>query len=566
MLLISCTSEEEVVHYSSVCGDRLCSGDEIGHCDIDCQAAEEPVDTPVTVTPADVMADLRARQRNYSPEEISETGTTGTANPVSEDDELIDGASFEDYIPSVGFRVMGRYNLLGIGENISGVMGTLTGMQMREVLRGGRIASNTQAFGPRVALYEQLLTLRSGKVVFGYDEESEKATTYLEFKEGDVIFDYLLRLSGGIFKFFEGESIDFLGHKYVIVEATNSSLKLEGLSTPDSILFRNQHGALINEKSKSMERLNITLGKDYLRVIILADEPLKVLPGQKLTDVIWDRESLMTNRLDLEYVGLTDSPVIETSIERRSEKYKLEFVNNINISYSLDLAWLPSFKIGGEDYGLVYKEGSGSTDYNIEKDDYLIINNNRELGGITNIIRLGRINYEEELVAFEDPALEKFYVYFRGTPGTNASGELIIYNVKHNFFVGPNNTLSIDLNGDGSINGGKASIITAGNGILKINNEVNNYINMSFVTPKQLVENGKKDIITNFLVKDYGIEINEESLVMQEDSDRLLGLNEYGTIFVLKSDADSDTQSGEDLIIINPVYQRFADVVVKAYE
>ena len=43
-------------------------------------------------------------------------------------------------------------------------------------------------------------------------------------------------------------------------------------------------------------------------------------------------------------------------------------------------------------------------------------------------------------------------------------------------------------------------------------------------------------------------------------------MNDYGDLFILEDYSDYDEQLGEDLIILHPLYQRFADVIVKGYE
>ncbi|MFH0869926.1 MAG: hypothetical protein V1866_02625 [archaeon] len=554
--------------YTSVCGDRVCSPGEEGKCDVDCYKptqVEQGADAVIFNTSQDYLEELKQRVRQYTPEERQGMNTTNTA---VQDDKKIIVESIEDYLPSIGFRVANRYNLLALNENISGVMGTLTGYNMREVLGGGRLSSNTGAFGPRVALYEQFLTLRSGRVVFGFEEESEKVTTYLQFKEGEPIFEYLLRINGGIFKFFEKQQIHFLGHDYTIEQVDNNSMVFIGVTTPDSIMFRNGHGILVNDKQISPEVINVTVGMDYLRVVIMAEDDISILPGSSLVEKLSNRAVLLTNRLDLEYLGLTDAPTINTLFERINNRYRLKIINNLNMSYDIPLVYLSPFKTGGEDYNLVFQEGASSSDYNIRRNDYFIISNNKELNGITSLIRLLDISAEDGLLTFQDPALEKFYVYFEGTPGTNATADLLIYNVHHKVNIGANKTMSADMNGDGAINGGKPSIVTAGNGIIRINRLVNGQLNISFITPKELRENAKTNLETVIIVNNDAIRVDKGGLVLEEspDSDTLLGLNDYGTAFILKKNVDDDQQSGEDLLIINPVYQRFADVVVKAYE
>jgi hypothetical protein len=561
--LSSCKPEEQAppVVYPSVCGDGVCSSNELVTCDIDCNLNVEA--EPVLKTPADVLEDLRSRIRNYSAAERLKQ-----VNPYVVSDNKILVESFTSYLPETGFRVASRYNLLSIGENVSDVIGVLNAFHLRDVLRGGVVRSSTEAFGPRAANYAQFLKLRTGKVVFGYEEESELVTTYLLFKEGEPILDYLLELQGGIFKFFERQKIQLLGHEYFIEEVTNNSMRLLGVSTPDTLLFRNQHGVWINNKPISGEVINVSFGKDYLRVVLLADEDIRIIPGTGLRSYLEKPEVLLTNRLDIDYEGLTEVPIFDIKFDKTREKYKLSFVTQRNLSYNIPLAYLSPFKAGDEEYNLVFQEGSNKSDYFVKKKDYFVISNNKEYNGLTNILRLVSIDDESHLILFEDPSLEKFYVYFEGKPGVNATADLIVYNVLHKVYVGANESISIDLNGNGRISNDNVPIITAGNGIIRINRADKEAMNISVITPKQMRENAKSDLKVDVIITQDGLSIDKQYLEMlQEPGKELLtGMTDYGALFLLKGGVDEDDQSGEDLTIKYPLVQRFADVIVKAYE
>ncbi|HJX06250.1 MAG TPA: hypothetical protein VJ461_06080, partial [Candidatus Nanoarchaeia archaeon] len=343
LFLSSCKPEEQQqpVVYPEVCGDWVCSANELVTCDIDCNLNIEA--EPTIQTPAGVLEDLRSRIRNYSDAERMKQ-----VNPFVVGDEKILVESFTSYLPKTGFRVASRYNLLSIGENVSDVIGVLNAFHLKEVLRGGVLRSSTEAFGPRVANYAQFLKLRTGMVVFGYEEESELVTTYLLFKEGEPILEYSLEMQGGIFKFFENQKIQFLGHEYFIEEVTNSSMKLLGVSTPDTLLFRNQHGVWINDKPVSEEILNVSFGKDYLRIALLADEDIRIIPGTGLRSYLDKPEVLLTNRLDIDYEGLTEVPTFDIKFDKTSERYKLGFVSQGNLSYNIPLSYLSPFKTGDE--------------------------------------------------------------------------------------------------------------------------------------------------------------------------------------------------------------------------
>lgn len=558
-LLSSCTPKEvEPVVYESVCGDSVCSASEVGVCDIDCDLTIEQ--EPTVRTSADILEEFRSRIRNYTHEERLEQ-----ENPVVEGDEKILVESFTSYLPEKGFRVASRYNLLSIGENLSDIVLTLNKLHLREILRSGRLSSNTEAFGPRAGFYEQFLKLRGGRVVFGFEEDKEVISTYLLFEEEGPVFDYLLELQGGIFKFFEGESIHFLGHEYIIEEVTNNSMKLVGVTTPDTILFRNKHGVRVNNAVLSNDMVNVTLEHDYLRLILLAQEDIRILPGTGLRSYLSKPEALLTNRLDIVYEGLTDVPVFDIEFDKRDNEYKIGFTTNKDTIYNIPLVYLNPFKLGDDENSLVYKEGADKSDYIIKKKDYFIISNNREYKGLTTVLRL--VNVGDKVILFEDPALEKFYVYYEGTPGVNASAELIVDNVLHKVYVGINDSISVDLDGNGRINEDEVPIITAGNGMIRLEEAGNDAIGISLITPGKMREGGG-DLAIGLVIRenDLSVDSNDLKLIKDRELDALVGMTDYGALFILEDYSNPDEQTGKDLIIKYPLIQRFADVIVKGYE
>jgi len=545
------------------CGDGFCSYEEKELCSSDCT----PVATPNSnekPTELDWLEDTRADRQDTPIAEDSEK----FERPIEDRAEpIVEVEPIENVLPEIGFQIASRHNFLAIGENISGVMGTLTGAHLREILRGGSYRSNTEAFGARFSFYEQYLILRSGRVLFGMDDENEIISTYLHYNEGEPVLEYYIRMNGGIFKFFQGQEINFLGHKYIMQEVTNASMLFVGVTSPDSILLRNGHSAIVNGETIASDVLNVTFGYDYIRVIVNAPNEIKMLPGQHLTNFI-ERKELLTNRIDLAYVGLTNSPYILVFLNRKGSDYRFEFQNNIGTNYSVPIARVEPFQVGNDQSAFHFQEGDGNNDYYIGKKDYFIINNRRELGGVTTLLRLADVDYESELVKFEDPAIEAFYVKFDGDVGTNAFADLIVHGVTHRVYVGENERISIDLTGDGRISEAtQVPIVILGNTLVRMN-EVNNSLRMNFVVPGSMREDSAKDLETLVVIDNRGVRIEPASLAMEHDSksDIMLGLTGFGSGFLLKDVIDDDEQLGKELLINQPLTQRFANAILQAYE
>ena len=141
-LSAGCTSTKiGPVEYKHVCGDGVCTAEEVKRCNIDCELGIEA--EPTVTTTEDVIAELRNRQRNYTPEERLEQ-----ENPVVQNDEKLMTESFTTYVPETGFRVADRYNLLSIGENITDILFILDKFHLREVLKSGRLSMSSSSRKP----------------------------------------------------------------------------------------------------------------------------------------------------------------------------------------------------------------------------------------------------------------------------------------------------------------------------------------------------------------------------------------------------------------------------------
>jgi hypothetical protein len=553
---------------NNYCGDGYCGQSETVSCPADC-----PPDTtrPTELNWIEQKINERKNdsQNGNNPNNIQDENTSyhnyGSINNSAAQAPIFP-FPIETALPEKDFIVASRYNFLAIGENISGVVGTLTGTQLPLTLAGGTLQSNTEAFGPRSAYYQQKLNLRSGRVVFGYDEDKDIVSTFLEYKEGDPVWEYVLVLNWGIMKFFQDEKIGFLGHEYALSEITNQTMLLTSIDGKDSILLRNGHSAVVDGLEIPPNILNVSFTKQYIKVIVQAPKDLRLLPGEPLTRYV-PRNELLTNRLDLEYAGLSSSPSIDITLRKMSTDYKLNFQNNLGYNYSIPIARLNPFLVGNGLYKFHFKEPNSANDYIIGKKDYLIVSNKRDIGGITTLLRLISVNYADQLVEFQDPALEEYYVKFEGEVGKSAFADMKIYGINHRVYVGNGSRISVDMNGDGAVNAATVPIITAGNGMIKASQAANS-IDLDFIVPATLRENNRNDLHTKITISGNGVSIAPGDLEMQYDNvrEQLVGMTDFGTLFMINKNVDIHGQAGDNLIINQPITQRFAEVVLKAYE
>jgi len=91
---------------------------------------------------------------------------------------------------------------------------------------------------------------------------------------------------------------------------------------------------------------------------------------------------------------------------------------------------------------------------------------------------------------------------------------------------------------------------------------------LSLITKGVMRENSNDDLVIRMKIDSQGLIVNKRDIKMlpEPNSETLIGLNDYGTVFILQDYIDEEEQKGQDLLIKYPIVQRFADVIFKAYE
>jgi hypothetical protein len=555
LILSACVPiENEQVIVKNYCGDGICSENEMNSCFSDCDVREKEEYNPPNLIPIEKEQEVVNKPAKKPSQPVVETPV------VIEKPVIIE--SFEQVLPSKSFSIARTCNYLNINDSIEDFKISLDAYSLPDILRAGYVQLNSEPFGYRRASYDQHLRLIGGEVVFDLEEDSEIITDYLFFEEETPIFDYRFYLRGGLFKFFEGQTINILGYNYIIEHVGSDNMVLIGVDTPDSLFIRNQRDVKINGKTISRLKMNVTLEEDMLRIIINAPDEIKLLPGQRLSEFV-SPYLLLTNRIDLEYQGLGEVEESFVNIDKVNNRYSMKFSNNKALDYNFNLLSREPFIMGSEDHSFIFQEGSSKEDYVIEEKDYFIVSNNRERNGFTHLLRLESI--KENLVSFTDKALEKFLVYYQGTPGYNATGNLVIDGVSHKFYVSENESMSMDLDGNGRIKNDKADFVTLANGIFELGKQ-DDYLNVSFKTPASMIEDTSKDLVTNIIIDKDKIKILNIELYEDWKSGILVGMDKYGNLFLLKDDIDKKESTGKNLLIAHPFSQRKASAVILAYE
>jgi hypothetical protein len=340
--------------------------------------------------------------------------------------------------------------------------------------------------------------------------------------------------------------------------------------------------------------------------------------GKGVKEFMKRPESLISETLDIRYEGLTAPETKEFQISPKSDdKYEMTFTNINGVTYTVPLlsnqdgAW----KFGNSDDELVFVEAANKATYNIGRDNYFIVSNDRGTDtdkSVTNVLQYTDYDTTDRTLEFEDlgtGSTVSVPIAADGTGSLVIGGHTYAVNVSNISAAAPD--LAIDLNADGAF--GDVVQVTTWGGVtvnLLANAEIDTPSNISsataiatlalYIGKDKTLENassGATQYVTmsatvlskNFDTSDGGNEqlnwtitenqadveadlsvgayagpldgtqdYNDYTFVTLESNDDLTqGLTDYGML--VKEDASGDTN---EFTLVVPKQQRFAQVFV----
>lgn len=206
--------------------------------------------------------------------------------------------------------------------------------------------------------------------------------------------------------------------------------------------------------------------------------------GDSLRNNLKYPEGLLTDNWDIYYFGAAPDMFMYGKqirfMPHGDDSYKLTFTNNEDLVYTFPLVDNSNndgkgFKYGSDDNQLRYFECSSSTDFCIEKNDYIVVTEAKtgyasgSPASNTRIIKFDSVDTSSKIVNFQDLATGEFSAVYTGTEGSGATGEVSIGGKGYTFYVGadPYN-ISMDMNDDSDVGDDRSDITVKGGGIMKI--------------------------------------------------------------------------------------------------
>jgi len=340
------------------------------------------------------------------------------------------------------------------------------------------------------------------------------------------------------------------------------------------IKFRDGNSADNNfERSVDINQRNIEGGKVRIKGIRVGDtytlntityryeasDEIYLKAGERLSDYIGS--VMLTGNWDIEYEGLED---VQTSViefdSSGDDGYKLRFESVNGKEYNIELLNNDgNFKYGDKDQDLIYIEGSSSTDFIIEENDFIVVSRSNTDDGRTNILKYEGIGTNS--ITFDDESGSTITAPFStsSTAGVLGEGSFSVSGDTFNFFISntSGNPIAVDLNGNGGF-GDETNIVTRGGGILDLGGSLSpsSPLTMTLTTLRKNMEGGRNDEVIDIRFTSNAVltvDVPSQSAISlnKVDSETDMGLTEYGALFILE-----DAGNNKDLLIEYPHDQR----------
>ena len=296
--------------------------------------------------------------------------------------------------------------------------------------------------------------------------------------------------------------------------------------------------------------------------------------GEKLSEKLNNPESLLGN-WDIRFEGLEtvqETPVIIDSVG--TTEYKLDFTNIDGKSFSVPfITDSPSFKLGDSNQDLIIVEGSSSTQFNIDKDDYFILSTGVTKTDHTYVLKYDDISTSTQTLFFTDlsgGSQSIQYTINNTDSGVLGDATLSVGSISSKVVIqnSSTNSINIDQNGDGSFGASAVDIITQGGAIIDLGttNSISSKYSLSVTTDASDLEESTTDESVTFKIAGGGLAIDSDDFtgaIFSTESNQRFAMTNYGTTYQIDN---TDSSVPEELTISYPHQQKFVKAYIEIFQ
>ncbi|MBI4449051.1 hypothetical protein HY641_03430 [Candidatus Woesearchaeota archaeon] len=402
------------------------------------------------------------------------------------------------------------------GLNLNDFIGTdvqsVTGLELRS-LGTQRITTrrgSTNVFQTLRFRSTSQSTFDGGKIVFEEDEDGSVGD-FLKWRENTPLFELEHSFGSGIqglaedgvVRDFEDASLPMLGKEYIITKVTvntaSDRINIRMFGDIGEIEFEDsdysdsdfERGVKINGRTvNALIMVRAVETGSEIRIISMKYRPLafrrstgdvRVIPSFGVRGQLREPQTLLSSSFDIIYGGLGGLPGAGGSSERSisgsgnevrlrprgGDRYSLLFTNTRGTTYDVPLVELQdSTLVSGESTRrFVVKEADNSASFNINEGDYFALTSRNDINGVTTIMRLSRVDYDQRQVFVDDLSGGSKIVVVNDA----GEGSLISSGGSFQLFADPGGSrkIAVDQTGDGTVDGTRAKLVVLGGAMLE---------------------------------------------------------------------------------------------------
>jgi hypothetical protein len=170
--------------------------------------------------------------------------------------------------------------------------------------------------------YEELLLFpdNTSYVRFGQDRETEEIGSFLMIKEGNQIFEYVLKLDRDTFYNIQGRNIQILGHTYRIAEATNTTVTFFGVDVANNLQFIDGKKLVVNTTNQQNTIAKVKPGQISYK--LFADEDTLLGTDDRLSDKV-GQNKLASQFFDVIFRGVPAQDSVMVEFDRTTKGFAL---------------------------------------------------------------------------------------------------------------------------------------------------------------------------------------------------------------------------------------------------
>jgi hypothetical protein len=400
----------------------------------------------------------------------------------------------------------------------------------------------------------------TGKVVYRQDDD-ERIGSFLLFEEDKPILTYELTLDSSAFPRISGREIEVLGNRYLIAEATNTSVALFGIDIASNLFF--EDGEPLDVNSTTQRRTVARVRPNMIGFQLYADGPkgdILLAPGDSLAKII-GRKSFGTDQFDITYIGAPTQERTAITIDQNKHGYVLRMrTKEGDITFPLVEEDAGRLVFGRLDEPLRITPCPASR-YCVAPDTLLPFT--------TSDGRTYLRTYDDatdSTVIFSDKKGNTYTYHYTGTPGKDANVNVVVGEQTFRCKVGPrdNRTGDYNITVEQGYKNGRVEIVAEDGSVVRVGDMNATGLLVTLTIPAARTPS-KKDEATRFLITyPWRVSVSNATATLpfyqEEDEDDALAMTPYGVGIVLSD--FSRPASGDDATITIPKTRAYGIVSI----